>query len=66
VDELKRRWSTAERLGPWLDALREDLIEHLDLLRPDGPEPSGPAGIAPMMAQERERDFVDRYEVNVS
>jgi lon-related putative ATP-dependent protease len=66
VDEMKRRWSAAERLCPWLDALREDLIEHVDLLRADGSEPSGPTGIAQLVAGGRPaRDFVDRYEINV-
>jgi lon-related putative ATP-dependent protease len=64
VDEMKRRWSEADRLGAWLDALREDLIEHVDLLRAEGSEPSAPAGLAALIPGRRQ-DFVDRYEVNV-
>ena len=66
VDEMKRRWSEVERLGPWLDALREDLIEHLELLRAETSEPAGPAGLAALVAQGRSaRDVLNRYDVNV-
>jgi lon-related putative ATP-dependent protease len=66
VDDMKRRWREAERLGPWLDALQEDLIEHLDLLRPEASEPPGPAGIAALVGGARPgQDTLARYEVNV-
>jgi predicted ATP-dependent protease len=36
VEDVKRAWSTVAGLGDWLDALREDMIDHLELLRTGG------------------------------
>ncbi len=63
VEEAKQRWGEIERLGPWLDGLQEDLIEHLEQLRA-GPS-EGPAPAAILGPGRPADDFATRYEVNV-
>jgi predicted ATP-dependent protease len=66
VEAVKREWADVERLGAWLDALREDLLDHLDALRtpPDEAPPPVPM-FGPALAAARASDLSARYAVNV-
>ena len=66
VDDAKRRWSAIDRVRPWLDALQEDLIAHLEQLRPGASEPAAAAALGALVGPGRPvADFASRYEVNV-
>jgi predicted ATP-dependent protease len=41
VADVKREWAMVAELGKWLDALREDMIDHLELLRAGGAAADG-------------------------
>ena len=66
VEEATGRWQDVERVGDWLAALCDDLVEHLPLLRRDAAEP---AEQRPPAAGREEgagpRCPLSRYEVNV-
>ena len=62
----KRRWQEVDRLAGWLDALREDLIGHLDVLRGGPGEPAQhPDAVATGGAPSRSATVLDRYAVHV-
>ena len=65
VDEIRERYPEPERLGDWLEGVREDVIEHLASFResPAGEEQL-PAPIAAGMHQAKEA-FFSRYQPNV-
>jgi predicted ATP-dependent protease len=66
IEDAKRTWSQVARLRTWLDALREDLVAHVDELRADQPEPELARGmIGPHRADGRRAPALARYEVNV-
>ncbi|HEU4974912.1 MAG TPA: AAA family ATPase [Baekduia sp.] len=69
VDEARARWSDVPRVAAWLAAVRDDIVEHLELFRATGEreeEDAGAAavGIAPPTAR-RMAALVSRYVVNV-
>jgi predicted ATP-dependent protease len=69
VQAVQARWAHVERLGPWLDALREDAIDNLELLRAGGeraePQAPAPALVAGLQEPAGLGRFLSRYAVNV-
>ena len=66
VEEATGRWQDVERVGDWLAALCDDLVEHLPLLRRDAAEPAEQR--LPAAGREdgaSRRSPLSRYEVNV-
>jgi lon-related putative ATP-dependent protease len=64
VDELKQRWREVPRIGGWLDAALEDMIENLPRLRsaPPGEAPSDPSAERLRRGSDT---FFGRYVANV-
>ncbi len=66
LDELRARHAGVERLGAWFDALRDDMLEHLDLFRPTAEAEAGEqAGHAAQEARQAREAILGRYAVNV-
>jgi lon-related putative ATP-dependent protease len=67
-DALRRRWEAAPRLGDWLAAMRDDVLDHLDAFRANG-EPDEPRNAAALAALRQTGagglPFLARYAVNV-
>ena len=65
IDEIKQQYEAVERLGDWLDHLREDVIEHLGNFRSESPEKGAmPEPMASGLRRARE-GFLARYEPNL-
>ncbi len=66
VDELRARHGGVERLNAWFDALRDDMLEHLDLFRPASePEAGSVVDRAAQEARQAREAILGRYAVNV-
>jgi predicted ATP-dependent protease len=66
IDEAKHSWSEVAKVGSWLDALRDDLVEHIDVLREGGPAQETPRPPVPLSRpDDRQVPSVTRYGVNV-
>ncbi len=68
VDDLKTRHADVEPLGTWLDAVREDVVEHLSEFRAPADGDGGEQQVPEPFAAERRRareNVMGRYEVNV-
>ncbi|QEC47929.1 AAA family ATPase [Baekduia soli] len=66
VQDARARWAGAPRVADWLQALRDDMIEHLDAFRA-GDDAGGPAPVPGMPPGLRSpaHAVLARYAVNV-
>ncbi len=66
LDELRAHHGGVDRVDAWFDALRDDMLEHLDLFRPT-PEPDGGDQTDRIVQEARQarEAILGRYAVNV-
>jgi lon-related putative ATP-dependent protease len=69
VDELRRTYSDHERVLAYLEAVREDVLEHADRFR-GGPPAGLPPGLPAMLGmrgggEDEDQDLHQRYRVNL-
>ena len=65
VEEAQDRWHDVGRVAAWLDALSEDLVEHLPLLRGDAAEAPERRQLPMVPGTVAAGTALSRYEVNV-
>jgi lon-related putative ATP-dependent protease len=68
VDDLKARYADVQPLEAWLDAVREDVVEHLGQFRAPAEGDGGEQQVPEPFATERRRareNVLGQYEVNV-
>jgi predicted ATP-dependent protease len=65
VEDLKQKFSNQPRLAGWLDAVRDDMIDHLEEFASGGEAEGGlPAPLRQVLSSD-EQPFFARYQVNV-
>ena len=65
VSATQERWKDCPRVTTWLDALRDDAVDHLERFRPEGEEPSPLSALLQGQQAASSATFFDRYVVNV-
>ena len=64
IDDLKNRYGDVANVQAYLDAVRKDMVAHAENFLPPSPTPD-PAGGTGQSAEERDPNFLVRYQVNL-